>query len=143
MKKMIFSTLMLFIVNHSLNAKARIPVCFPCEYIETTVDLPAETEFYGEDEAPLNVGYRYKQINIVWIPLWNYEGEYCLVNDNEDTYYDLTDEEKTYLTENHDAKFEGSPLSLWNKMGGKVILGAILLFIVWSYLPKKNEDKQA
>lgn len=142
MKKIILSALTLFLICTSVVAKARIPLCFPCEYIETTIDLPAETEFYGENENPLNVGYRYKQVNILWIPIWNYEGEYCFVNDSEDTYYDLTEEEKTYLTENHDAKFDGSPLSIWNKAGGKVILGGIFFFILWGYLPSKNKDNE-
>lgn len=140
MKKITLLTLALFVICNFANAKARIPVCFPCEYIETTIDLPEETEFYGEDEKPLNVGYRYKQINILWIPIWNYEGEYCFVNDTEDTYYDLTEEEKAYLIENHKASFNGSPLSIWNKIGGKVILGGILLLILWGYLPSKKKN---
>ncbi len=127
----------------SASARARIPVCMPCEYLETTLDLPAETEFIGESNDPLNVGYRFEQINIIWIPIWNYEGEYCLVNDAEDMYYDLTEDEKAYLTETHQASFEGSPLSLWDKMGGKAIILIILALILWGAIPsKKNKEEE-
>ncbi len=142
MKKLALPTILLLLISYSASAKVRIPVCFPCEYIETTLDLPSETDFLGENKDPLNVGYRYNQINILWIPIWNYEGEYCLINETEDTYYDLTEEEKTYLTENYEAGFEGSPLSLWNKIGGKAIFAIILLFIIWGYLPSKNDKEE-
>ncbi len=142
MKKIILLTALITVISFNSNARARIPVCIPCEYIETVIDLPDTIQLIGEDNVALNLGYRYEQFNIVWIPLWNKDGEYCLVNDAEDVYYDLTAEEKAYLTENHEATFEGNPLSMWDKVGGKAILLIILLFIGWSYFPSKDKETE-
>lgn len=124
------------------NARAKIPVCIPCEYIETVKDLPSDTEFIGEFNDPLNIGYKYEQFNIIWIPMWNKAGEYCLVNEAEDTYYDLTPAEIEYLKKEYpDISFEGSPLGLWDKMGGKaIVIGLVALYFL---LGRKYDDDDA
>ncbi|WP_027418447.1 hypothetical protein [Crocinitomix catalasitica] len=124
------------------NAKAKIPVCFPCEYIETTTVLPEDSEFIGEYDDQLNVGYKYDQINLLWIPIWNYEGQYCLVNAAEDTYYDITDEDKAILTETYGANLEGNPLSIWSKIGGKLIILIILGLVVKGMLSSKDDEDE-
>ncbi|MFK8044083.1 MAG: hypothetical protein AB8B72_01210 [Crocinitomicaceae bacterium] len=141
MKKLSILTAVLVLTSFSSHARAKIPVCFPCEYIETTMELPAEAaEDLGE---ALNIGYKYNQINILWVPIWNKDGEYCLVNEAEDTYYELSEEQKTYLTETYDASFEGSPLGLWDKLGGKVIIAIILFIILYGYLPGRKKDDES
>ena len=142
MKKIILLTALITTISFNSTARARIPVCIPCEYIETVIDLPDTIQLIGEDNVALNLGYRYEQFNIVWIPLWNKDGEYCLVNNVEDVYYDLTAEEKVYLTENYEATFEINPLSMWNKVGGKAIVLLILLFFGWSFLSSKNKKTE-
>lgn len=142
MKKMILLVVLIAAFAFNGNTKAKIPVCIPCEYIETVMDLPDTIQFIGEDNVALNIGYRYEQFNIVWIPLWNKEGEYCLVNNAEDVYYELSNEEKAYLTEKFNAEFEGNPLSMWDKIGGKIILLIILVFVIIGYLPSKKEKAE-
>jgi len=142
MKKIIILLTVLLTVSNYASAKARIPVCFPCEYIELVEDLPEDTDYRSQFDEPLNVGYKYEQINILWIPIWNYEGEYCFVNNEEDTYYDLTSMEKKQLM-GAGVEFPDNPIGAWDKYGGKVIILIILGLVVMGMRSKDDEEPEA
>ena len=119
-----------------------IPVCFPCEKIITVKQLPTDDKFKDDKGGKLNLGYIYKEYGALWLPVWNNDGRYVLTNVKEDTYYDLSAEEITMLKQEDKIDIpSGSPLSFWKKIGGKLIVGTLLAFLIWGMLPSKNKKE--
>ncbi len=140
----LFITLLLAVGFFSnLSAKGiPIPVCFPCEELTTVEELPASEDLLGEFDEKLNLGYLYEAYGALWIPVWNQEGQYVLVNEAEDTYYEVEADYIAELQELHGFEVpSGSPLSLWKKVGGKVILVFVLGLIVWGQFGSSDEDE--
>ena len=141
MKKILLFSAILSL-NYSFAGSVPIPVCFPCEYIAEVQELPADSTFLGEFNDPLDVGYRHKQISILWVPIWNYEGEFCLTNKNKDTYYDILPLEKKMLSATYKIDFESNPLSFWDKIGGKLVWGLVLVLALYGSLGRKKGEKE-
>ncbi len=143
MKKITLFFALFLTLNLSFAGSIPIPVCFPCEYIAEVKSLPADSTFLGEWNDPLDVGYRHKQISILWVPIWNYEGEYCLTNKARDTYYDILPEEKKFLAAKHDIDFDANPLSFWDKIGGKLVLGLLILLALYGTFGRSKDEPEA
>jgi hypothetical protein len=99
------------------------------EKIDVVMQLPDSLVL---DEGHVNLGVMYDQFSLFWIPLWNYgETRFVLINDSEDYYYDL-DEEDIQMIE---AEFgidipEKARIGFWNKIGGKLVAIAIIVGIM-------------
>lgn len=118
-----------------------IPVCFPCDEIHTVEELPESENLIGEDGKKLNLGYMYKEYGVVWIPIWNTEGVYVLTNEAEDTYYDLVEADIEELKTVHNVEISsGNPLSIWKKVGGKVLLLIIAGFLIWGQFSGDDDE---
>ncbi len=144
MKKLFFITILL-IVGISSQTFARIPVpfCSSCEYIQEVADLPDSLYYLEDSQASLDLGYLYKQFWIVWLPIWNFDGQYCLYEKgNDEVYYEITKEELTELETAGYFKMSSNPISIWNKLGGKVIVIALIALIIWGYFSKSDEEEE-
>lgn len=132
-KKIILICLFIGLFINKSSAKARIPVCIPCEKIALVKSLPfGSSDYKGNDGEKLDIGYKYNEYGVVMVPLWNGSGNYVLTNKKRDTYYDITKEELAELSKTHQLDISASPLSFWQKFGGKLaFLGliAVLYFI--------------
>lgn len=106
---------------------------------ELAVDTtPAGYQAIVAAKSFLDVGYCYKQLQVVFLPVWNWDERYCgYVNDN--TYADVSLEElRTFAkalsadTAWDDGK---AKISLWERVGGKAalvgIIGLLLGIRVW------------
>ena len=133
-------------------AQSQIVYNWGGEYMCTVVDLPNDERSYLEEyDSYANVGYIYKQLWVLWVPMWNWDGRYCLVVEGvENTYYPLTDEnrqllEELYTKEELDLdKLPGNPIPFWDKIGGKLIWLAVIAFFIWNPVKKakkKDEDE--
>jgi len=99
--------------------------------IDVVQQLPAEITINKEH---VNLGVMYKQFSIFWIPIWNYgTTEYVLINDKEDTYFDVDAKELETLRTKFNVTIAETPsISFWNKIGGKIlILALIAAFGLW------------
>lgn len=138
---------LLLTIGLFLNANAKgipIPVCFPCEEIHTVQELPDSEDLIGESGEKLNLGYMYAEYGVVWIPVWNTDGTYILTNEAEDTYYEIDEEFIAELKEVHGVEIpSGNPLSLWKKIGGKVLIFIIAGFLIWGQFGDDDEDETA
>ena len=76
----------------------------------------------------------------VFVPAWISDGRYVLTNEAQDTYYDLTDEDKTYLQEQLKVELSKNPLSFWKKIGGKLVYLVLIGLLVWGNIPSKEND---
>lgn len=150
MKKVFLVSLLLLGVSGFVNkAEAKgIPVPYSSgeHKLITVVDLPNDSTTYTEEiDGYFNVGYSYKQFWILWVPIWNFDGEYCLLKEGDnDNYFTLTSEELDEIVEKFNLDLPKNPISLWQKLGGKLIIGALIALIIWGQIPsKKKKEEQA
>ncbi len=143
MKKVIFTLILfgaLFFTANSASAKGVI-IYSNGEKIDVTHKLPEEITINGEH---VNLAVMYKQFSIFWIPMWNYgETQYVLLNDKEDTYYDIDAEEIEILKSGYDIPIPEEPtMNFWNKIGGKIIWIVLLLIVVYyTWIGRKDNEE--
>lgn len=111
------------------------------EKLEITRDLPEDFTF--EDGTHMNLGVKYNQFSIFWIPVWNYgETTWAYVNDARDTYSDeVTPEELEMFKTEYGIDVPEKPvIGFWNRIGGKLVWLAVILALfggTW-YTKAKN-----
>ena len=112
------------------------------EKIELIQKLPADITV-NEDEH-VNLGVMYKQFSIFWIPMWNYgETKYVLINDKKDTYYDPMEEDIEMLKTEYNVNIPEKPaIGFWNRIGGKIIWGVIILTVVYGWWSSRKENDE-
>jgi len=142
MKQILLLLTCLTFFGLSVNAKGVIPFCTDCEYIQTVEELPAEGGYVGENGEALHVGYFYKQFWAVWIPIWNFEGRYCLTDAENTTYYDISEEELNTLAAEQGFSLPSNPISFWNKIGGKILLVLIIGGLIFMKVNGDDEDEE-
>ena len=142
MKKIILTFslfLALFFTATTISAKGVI-IYSNGEKIEVVKKLPDDATINDEH---VNLGIMYKQFSILWIPMWNYgETKYVFINDKKNTYYDFGAEDKELLKTNFDVDVPEAPtIGFWNKIGGKIIWGILLLVIIYGIWTSRKDDK--
>lgn len=139
--KNILTIFLFFFSIQFVNAKIRIPVCFPCENIAVVKDLPENDDFKDDQGNALKLGYMYKEYGIVFIPVWNSEGKYVLTNESADSYLDLSETKLQSIKDAYKLDLSsGSPLSFWKKIGGKILTLFIIILFIWGSIPSKKND---
>jgi hypothetical protein len=110
-------------------------------HFETVQELPADETVEGKH---VNFGIAYDQFSIFWIPIWNYgTTEYVLVCDDGDSAYSLSEENLEYISEKYGIDTKSAPsISFWNRIGGKLIWIAVILFIIWGLVGKKKKEPE-
>ena len=113
------------------------------EKLEITQKLPQD--FVFDDDSHMNLGVMYNQFSILWIPVWNYgETKWAYVNDSEDMYSDdVTEEELDMLRTEYAYDIPDEPsIGFWNRIGGKLVWSAVILFVVLYGRNKKDDDEE-
>lgn len=144
MSKIILSLIFTFCVINNTTAKAKIPVCLPCETIQTIQELPTDSEIQKIVGQKVNLSYFNNEYGAIWIPVWNADSKYVLSDISNNTYIEIDDQLAKILKEKHnfDIQTAESPLSFWNKIGGKLVLLVIISLLIWAYIPSKNKTKE-
>lgn len=144
MSKIILSLIFTFCAIISSNAKAKISVCFPCETIETVQELPTDSEIQKIVGQKVNLAYLNNEYGALWLPVWNTDSKYVLTDISNNTYIEIDEQLAKILKEKHnfDIQTAESPLTFWKKIGGKLVLFAIIALIIWTYIPSKNKAKE-
>jgi len=104
-----------------------IPIFFSWggEKIIKVANFPDTEGFKTLEGKHLDAGYRYKQISLFFIPVWNYDGKWCGYIGESDHYLDIS---KTDLADLASINLPDSPsLPFWDSYGGKLLLLGILL----------------
>lgn len=112
------------------------------EELKTLHELPEEAKM--DDGTHVNLGVHYESFSLFWMPVWNYgEYKYALVNDAEDTWYELSEEELKALATEYKLDLPATPeLPLLTQIGLKpVIIIVVLFFIVSYFLPNEEEEE--
>lgn len=122
-------------------AKFKIPYCSACEYVIPVADLPDSSEFYADEyKSFTDVGYLYKQMWALGIPIWNYDGAYVLHVKDQEVYFEVDQAELKKYEEKYQLDLPANPISFWNKLGGKLILLAVAALIIWGAIDKKKPE---
>ncbi|MDR1056583.1 MAG: hypothetical protein LBL90_12360 [Prevotellaceae bacterium] len=145
MKKPIILAITFFALLCFSNKAEAIPVfySFGGEKLNTMYDLPNDSTTMSAD-GYVNIGCKFKQFSIFWIPIWNWDEQYCFVVEGKNnTYYSATTQQIKELANEYNVKLAGASPSFWNKIGGKIIVCILLALIIWGYIPgKKKKDDE-
>ncbi|NDV60432.1 hypothetical protein [Bacteroides sp. 519] len=139
MKKVLFLVICFICISATASA---IPILYSNGLkFETKEQLPDSVII---NNGHVNFGVSFKQFSIFWVPLWNYgETEYVLVTDDEKNAYELDTDELAYIKETYNIDTDKAPeISFWNKMGGKLIVIVLILFLIWGSRSKKEENNE-
>lgn len=90
----------------------------------------------------VDVGYCYKQLKILFIPVWNWEERYCGYID--ETIYSKVDKERLLKISqllNVDTSWDDgkSKIPMWERVWGKVAFGFVLLLFI-AYQASRKRD---
>lgn len=118
---------------------------FGGEAITKVADFPDTEAFQMEDGSYVDAGAIYKQVTILFIPVWNYEIRWCGYVGEGESYMDLSKEQLDALAAEAGVTLPESPsISFWHSIGGKLVLLAIIgAFIAYSVLFPEEEEKPA
>lgn len=124
-------------------ARARITYGNGPEFQELQV-LPDSVEIDG---CHVNYGVTFEQFSLFTVPIWNYGTvEYALFAEDNNTIYSMDDEDLAYLVEEYKVPVGLTTLgqlSFWNKIGGKlVVLAVLLIFGAIYWFTKHNRDQK-
>ncbi len=134
-----------FFAVNSLSAKAKIPLCFPCETIQTVQELPTDSEIQKLAGEKVNLSYLNNEYGAIWIPVWNTDGRYVLSDISNNTYYEIDSEVAAILKDKHDFDVETAvaPLTFWKKIGGKIVFLLVVVLAIWGSIPSKKKEVTA
>ena len=147
MKKIILLAIFSLAFCFANRAEAKgipIPVSFGGLEFNTIMDLPNEDDFMDDKGNYVNIGCAYKQLSLFWIPMWNWEVQYCYTIEGDDNSCYLVSKEEIeedlgeYFTANNIGLPKAAP-SFWNKIGGKIIWFAVIAFIIYGAIPGRKE----
>ena len=124
-------------------AYAKAAVYGTAEKVIKVAELPNEDFLAVGSGQFVDVGYCYKQLQIFFVPVWNWNEKYCgYVND--DTYTDTTREEFLQIAQmtSADTSWDDgkSKIPLWDRIGGKVIAGVVLVLFLLYALGRRNKE---
>ncbi|EOG6905728.1 hypothetical protein ACLH3R_002354 [Flavobacterium psychrophilum] len=141
--KILILSIATFFTTTTLSAKAKIPVCFPCETIETTMDLTKDEELKKIAGSEVNLAYLNNEYGLLWTSVWNTNGRYVLSNTSNNMYWEIDETAAQYLKEKHnfDVKTAENPLSFWKKIGGKLVFILVIGFLIWGNIGSKKKDE--
>lgn len=138
-----FLAVFLFVSARPAHAKIGIPIFYSSgtEKIVKVADFPDTGMFKMDDGTLLDAGYKFKQVQLFWLPLWNYGGEWCGYEGKDDSYTILTKAQLDSFALAANVKLPESPsLGFWNAFGGKLIVIVLLIGALAIFLLPSNDD---
>lgn len=140
MKRLIvFCFLSLLAFKEASARKLPLPYCSSCEYVEHVAELPDSAQFYSEEyKTFVDVAYLYKQFWVLWVPLWNFDGKYVLAPKDQEVYFDVSKEE----LDSYKLDLPENPISFWNKIGGKLVVLALIALVLYGYFGRGGSDEE-
>lgn len=112
------------------------------ETLKTLHELPEEAKL--DDGTHVNLGVHYESFSLFWMPLWNYgDYKYVLLNDAEDTYADLTEEEVKEISEKFNLNLPAQPeLPLMSQIGLKPVVIIVILLLIYGQFAGKSDEEE-
>jgi len=112
------------------------------EKVVKVSDFPDTENFKNIEGRYFDAGIRYRQVSILFIPLWNYEEKWCGYLSDE-YYIDMNKSDlDTFATMAGVTLPEEISLSFWEKIGGKLVL-LVLLVLYIMYVSGGSDEATA
>jgi hypothetical protein len=142
-RKILLLAIVTVFTTTTLSAKVKIPVCFPCETIEKTMDLTKDEELKKMAGNEVNLAYLNNEYGLFWTSVWNTNGRYVLSNTSNTMYWEIDETVANYLKDRHnfDIKTAENPLSFWKKIGGKLLFILIIGLLVWGNIGSEKDEE--
>jgi hypothetical protein len=129
--KLMFVIVFLTFMSASAQAKAPVLIGWGGEEIIKIADFPNTEEFEYHNGEYFDAGYKYKQVTLFFIPVWNYDGKWVGYVEKEGRYLNLEKSELDELAAQANVKLPESPsLPFWHSIGGKIVFGFIVLVFI-------------
>lgn len=140
-KKVLLIVIIAFCTITTVSAKAKIPVCFPCEEIQLVQELPTDSEIQKLAGQKVNLSYMNTEYGALGMSVWNTNGRYVLSDISNNTYLEINPQEAEILKEKHgfDVATAEHSLSFWKKIGGKLVFLLIIALLIWGCIPSKKK----
>ena len=136
----VFIAFMLLMAPSYTQAKAGL-LSFGGEEIIEVINLPNDERFQTPEGQYVDIGYIYKSVAVLFIPLWNYDGRLVGVVGQDGSYLNLTSEQITGVILEAGSTLPEEPyLDLWHRVGGKIVLLIAVLFFGFN-IRKKMKKK--
>jgi len=136
-----------FSLLNSSSAEARKSgfFSFGGEAMSKVQDFPDTESFQLEDGTYVDAGCIYKQVTILFIPIWNYDIQWCGYTGDGDSYLPMTKEQLDELAKEADITLAETPsLSFWHSMGGKLVFLVVIGgLIAYGILSPDDEEEEA
>ena len=114
------------------------------EQIIRVQDFPDTEEFEYSRGRYIDAGYVYKQVSILFIPVWNYDGRWVGYVGSDEEYLNLEKEELDQMAKEANISLPATPgLPFWEAIGGKLLFSLIiLLYFGWKIFSATFEDEE-
>lgn len=139
--------LFIFLCSTSAVMARGIPIPYgESEELVLVEELPDTEAFLLEDGTYFDLGQKYTISHIVWLAYSNTEPEYVGYANDGESYLDLSQEQLLNIVQESGITLpdELKP-TFFHRIGGKIVLGIIGLFILYSiysnYFGKDDEDE--
>ena len=113
------------------------------ERIIKAMEFPNNPNFQTPSGEYIDAGYRYQQITVFFLPLWNYNEKWCGYIGSDESYLDLNRDELAVLAAEADLTLPTNvTIDAWDSIGGKLtfIIG-LLLLVGYTMLTMKDEEE--
>ena len=139
------SLFLVALLSISTSAFAGPPVFFSWggETIEKIADFPRTSEFQN-GKNHIDPGIRYKQIEIFFLPIYQYDFKYCgVIEGQKDSYLDLSKNDLDDLAKDAHINIPNTiDLGFWKEWGGRIILVLIsIIYFGYAHFSKKLESE--
>ena len=107
------------------------------------MEFPNNPNFQTPSGEYIDAGYRYQQITVFFLPLWNYNEKWCGYIGSDESYLDLNRDELAVLAAEADLTLPTNvTIDAWDSIGGKLtfIIG-LLLLVGYTMLTMKDEEE--
>jgi hypothetical protein len=115
------------------------------EKIVKVADFPDTPQFKNGDKH-FDLGYRFKQATLFFVPVWNYDGAWCgSIRGDDSHFYDFSRERLESFARAAGITIpEEASLGAWDSYGGKLLVGALILaFFLYSRRAKEKQPVSA
>ncbi len=129
MKKVIMFLFFIISIN-PLYAQAGL-ISYDGEEIIGVMSLPQDSRFQTPDGKHVDIGYIYKSVTILFVPIWNYDGRLVGITGEKNTYLDLTHEQILSISSEAGRKLPKKPyIDFWQRIGGKIVFSLVIILFV-------------
>jgi hypothetical protein len=113
---------------------------FGGETVVTVVDLPNTTDYQNEQGENVDIGYLYKSVTVLFVPIWNFEGRFVgVLEGNSSKYLNFEQQQITQIVTGANLSLPEEPiLDFWNRVGGKIVFLLVVGYLGFSFYQKQQ-----